>query len=41
VLATIWPERGKPQQGRVNFIAVVDFNAPTKQTAVREFQAVG
>lgn len=34
----IWPEGGKPLQGRVNFIAMIYLSAPTKQAAVREFQ---
>ena len=34
----IWPEGGKPRQGRVNFIATVYLSAPTKQAALREFR---
>lgn len=34
----IWPEGGKLDQGRVNFIAMVYLSAPTKQAALQEFQ---
>jgi hypothetical protein len=34
----IWPEGGKPRQGRVNFVAMLYLSAPTKAAALREFQ---
>lgn len=34
----IWPEGGKPQQGRVNFIAMLYLSAPTKRAALQEFR---
>lgn len=34
----IWPEGGKPEHERVNFIAMLYFTAPTREAALREFQ---